>query len=336
MQKTHFERFKSSPFWYLFEDQFKQCEMFDTNKYPISEVALYKVFAQNSTNSSLDLSLAMHLYHAWKDGNFYELTPALCDVLTKTEYRDVDTRFIRVPERSMYLSLPKGNGLVVPCNQTGRLHNAEGIYLTFLEFEQPSTILLGKQHREIKDVIKHISVMVVGEEIGLHNDALIYFNLCFWQGKVSDSIEKNIEMTIGFNNDILVYIRQAFNLIAKVLLYIECSNTVLKQIAGVDINSILAKKKNKSKIRKQFKKLDRLSVLLHKQIDVTTINKHSSSSSSGVETGRKVLLESVAPHFKMQHFGPQNTLVKIIHVDGYERGELAGQIKSTKKKHLIK
>lgn len=333
MRLTHYERFIQS-FGHFFEDYFKQCERFDPGIHPISEQVICDVFATGSR--LLDLSLAIHLYHAWKDKNFYELTPNLCDILTRTELRDIDTSFIMLPERSMYLSLPPNNNLVVPCDQTGRLHKAAGIYLSFINFQQPTTIFLGKELRKTENVIKHLSIMVVGEEIGEHNDALIYFNLCFWHGKVSDSIERNVENTIGLNNELLPHIREAFNLVSKVLLYISCSNAVLRQVAGIDIDTILGRKKNKGKIRKQAKRLSRLSSFSHKQIDATTISKRSIEQyNASVSTGRKVLLESVSPHFKVQHFGPQNSQTKIIHIDGYERGELAGKVKSFKKKHII-
>lgn len=336
MRLTHFERFQKSVFGSMYDEGFKLCKAVDTDPTtPLTDQAFDVVFSPeymaHYTHSSVadrrnsrkfDITFAQHTYHFWADHHIFDITPALCKRLQETDFRDIDTFFIKAPSRSMYISLPKGNGIMIRSCDTGELHEVESLYLLFTDFGKPETVLLGEKQLEVKDVVKHVNILAVGEEHGEYNDALIFFNLILWQGKVSESIQRNVQH-IGAENDLWPHINAIFDLVTKILIYINCSNAVIRNVMGVDLKSVIEAKKSNKKIKKLLHRYSRQSTLPHKQLDVTVINKSTTSDSNNTGTGHKKLLEKVRPHFKIQHYGAGFTESKVVFIESYVRGELA-------------
>jgi hypothetical protein len=340
MRITHFERFQKSVLGEMYDEGFKLCKAVDTNpKVPLSDRAFDIVFTPeylaHYTHSSVearrnsrkfDITFAQHTYHFLTDRHVFDITPALCKRLQETDFRDIDTFFIKTPSRSMYISLPKGNGIKIPSCDTGELHEVEGLYLLFDDFGKPQTIFLGEKQLEVKDVVKHVNILAVGEEHGEYDDALIFFNLILWQGKVSESIERNVQH-IGAQNDLWPHINTIFDLVTKILIYINCSNAVIRNVLGIDLKSAVEAKKSNKKIKKLLHRYSKQSVLPHKQLDVTVIDKSTTSDSTDTNIGHKKLLEKVRPHFKIQHYGTGLSESKVIFIESYVRGELAGSFR---------
>lgn len=349
MKKTHFERFFERMPNQLYIDAFKTIEEFDLQNEPLTETIVSTIFSpqylatatntplsykQSTNQRQTDITICNHMYHLWKDKNYFDVSPELCKLLLATDFKDIDTFFIRSPYRSMYLSLPKGNGIMLPGDQTE--HELEGLYVLFFDLQKNHEIMMGPDQIKINDANKCFAVMAVGEEHGLFDDALIYFWLMFWDGKVSDSINKN-QIHISSSNELWPSIRNIFTFLSKVLIYINCSNKVMTEVAGVNINDLISKKSNPAKIRKVLNRYQKLSTVPHKILE-STINRHQQviSSSINISTGQKKGLEIVRPHFKVQHYGHQLSKHKVILVDTYLRGEgIEGYKKDLPKKIKI-
>lgn len=337
MRITHFEllqMFLGNTFKYL-EQYYGALSTVDTDPdHPIPEYIFDKAISAqtcsqlfgtpNDDRSSriqrkMDLAVLQQTYHLWKDQRYFEISPALTSKLIDTDMKDTDTFFLRAPGRSMYISLPKGNGLFIPNSKSG-LHEVDSIYLTFNDYEEAQDLLLPIQQKKIEGVTKHIHMLVCGEQKGTFGDAVMFFDLIFFEGKVSASIEKNKE--ILENHSLWPYMTTIFNFVSKVLLYINCANISIQKIAGLDLESKLEGLKGSAKKRKLLQKYSKISPKAHNLLDVV-IN-HDQNPHGGDKTvtmlGPKSL-EKVRPHFKTQRYGTGRAQAKIIWVESYIRGE---------------
>jgi hypothetical protein len=277
-------------------------------------------FRYEEKQKKFDLSLFQHMYYLWKDKNYFDISLALCNKLKETDLQDLDTFFLRTPYRSMYLSLPKGNGLYIPNDETG-MHEAVGIYITYHDFKNPTQIKLGEQQINVDGVTKYIRLMVVGEEKSKYNDAIIFFVLLFWEGKISDSIQKNL---IHIDSvDLWPHIKEVFEFVSKILIYINCSNVVIKEIQGFDLDAAVDRLKNPTKKRKLLHRYEKISTQKHKLLDVITINRNEDEEKTNKVSSvtHKKKLERVRGHFKMQNFGSNLSEKKVIWIEPYIRGE---------------
>lgn len=341
MRKTHIEKFLKSEAGKPLEDIFRMIQPYDPNSDSstgvgqiIEEELFNRLFqpdflakilggtpAFHSLRSQrkLELSIIQQIYHAWQDRNIFELTLPLCKKLHATDFRDIDTFFLRAPARSMYISIPPGNGHYIKDSHTG-YHELMGIYLLFQDFGEGQDVCIRDPENVEKGVTKYLQILACGEEKGPYNDSLVFFHLLFWKGKVSASIDRNRPI-LNPDQETWAYIQDIFELVSKILLYINCSNAVIEKIAGIDLNKKLDALKNPSKKRKLLKKFDRESVLPHKRL-VITIDRTRDSSSHEERTGSlKKSLERVRGHFKVQRYGTGRSESKIIWIEPYVRGE---------------
>lgn len=337
MNKTHLETFIESPFGNVIEKLFPLCERYDKSHDEIIPELVFDTIISSELSDitflpryrpeqkKFDLSLFQHIYYLWKDKNYFDISLALCNKLKETDLQDLDTFFLRTPYRSMYLSLPKGNGLYIPNDETG-MHEAIGIYITFHDFKTQTQIKFGEQQKNIDGVTKFIRLMVAGEEKSKYNDAIIYFVLLFWEGKISDSIQKN-HIHIDAK-DLWPHIKEVFEFVSKVLIYINCSNVVIKEIPGFDLDTAVNRLKNPTKKRKLLHRYEKISTQKHKLLDIITINRNKEYiSDSDNSISAKKGLERVRGHFKIQHFGINMSQKKIIWIEPYIRGEGAEEFK---------
>ena len=336
MRLTHFELFKAvigDRFKYL-EGYFQAFVKFDIehNK-SVPEFIFNQVFnvdickyifgtpdldRSNRAQRKMDLAVIRQIYHLWKDKNYFDLSPKLCPLIASTDLVDVDTFFLQAPYRSMYLSLPKGSGFFIPNAQTG-LHEVDGIYITFDDFKGKEKLVM--PGKNIEGATKHMHMVICGENKGVFGDAILFFDLLFFEGKISDSIKRNREILDNPNH--WDYIVNIFNFVTKVLLYINCSNVSILKVAGMDIEEKLRNLKNPAKKRKLIKKYGKISSAAHKILDVSiSLNPDSSGFSEGTRTKLKPKsLEKVRRHFKTQRYGQNYSQSKIIVVESYLRGE---------------
>ena len=125
-------------------------------------------------NSPRDLVLIQHMYHAWRDRNYFDITLELFRRLQETDLQDVDTFFLNTPFRSMYLSVPKGNGILVP-ERGETKYELSGIYILSHVFEKPSSVIFGTNQKSVENVSKYLSIATIGEGIDPLDDAVVYF-----------------------------------------------------------------------------------------------------------------------------------------------------------------
>jgi hypothetical protein len=338
MRITHFEVLKAylgKNFNYL-EQFFKNMSMLDTiPEQPIREPIFDKIFnpdicsgifgtpgedRTSRVQRKMDLAVIRQTYHLWKDQNYFDITPQLTSRLIDAELRDVDTFFIKAPFRSMYLSLPKGNGIYIPNNISG-LHEVDSIYITFEDFGGPKDIPLFNADNILCGATKHMQMLVCGETKKTFGDSVMFFDLIFFEGKVSDSIERNKE--ILDNPELWKHIVDVFYFVAKVFLYINCANTSIQKIIGLDVEEKLRNLKGSAKKRKLLKRYGKVSPQSHSLLDIV-IDKdqelHKLSSDQKDLLGSKSL-ERVRMHFKTQRYGVGLANSKIILVDSYIRGD---------------
>jgi hypothetical protein len=268
----------------------------------------------------MDLTIIRQAYHLWRDKNYFDITPGLCDRLKDTDLKDVDTFFLRTPYRSMYLSLPKGTGLMISNPQSG-LHEVESIYLTMDDYGESHTVSIPNRNMTLEGVTKHLHMLVCGETKGLFGDAIMFFDLIFWDGKVSISIEKSKD--ILENPSLWSHLVEVFNFVVKILLYINCSNAAIRKVAGLDVESKLNGLKNTAKKRKLIQRYSKISPQAHNILDVVISGDRGSSetSDSPIHHLGPKSLERVRRHFKTQRHGPGWSQSKIIWVESYIRGE---------------
>jgi hypothetical protein len=350
MRSTHFELLQAvlgEHSKYLIQ-YFENLKVMDFDiSHPIDEDVFDRVFpAETCANlfgtpnldrstraqRKMDLALLRQTYHLWRDRNYFDISPRLTGKLIDTELRDVDTFFIRAPYRSMYISLPKGNGLFIPNNISG-LHEVEGIYLAFNDYGGPKGLLMPSKNLTLHGVTKHIQMLISGEPKGTFGDAIMFFDLIFFEGKVSESIERNKE--ILENPKLWDHIVEIFTFVTKVLLYINCANTAIQKIAGLDLEVRLNNIKSSAKKRKMIKKYCKISPEAHSLLDVIINHEQDTpgkSKDSSILLGPKAL-EKVRPHFKTQRYGSALSQSKIIWVESYLRGE---GTKFYKDKHSFK
>lgn len=273
----------------------------------------------NRLQFKMDQAVMRHMYHLWRDKNYFDITPALVSKLKDTDFRDIDTFFLRVPYRSFYMSLPDNNGMKVRSDHN-TLHNVQSIYVTMNDYSSPTTMVVPRKNMILSDISKQLHMLVCGEGDSIMDDTLMYFNLIFWEGKVSASLERNKELLDM--TDMWEEIIEVFNFVTKILLYMNCSNVAIREEVEVNIDKAVKNIKKEHKKRKARKKLSRLSAQKHKIFDVI-INpdqNHKGSKNGGGHRKAKEL-EKVRGHFKVQRHGKGFSESKILWIKPYIRGE---------------
>lgn len=268
----------------------------------------------------MDIAVTKQTYHVWKDQKYFDISLKLVKKLKETSIKDIDTYFVRAPCRSMYINLPKNNGLYISNN--GIEHEVNAIYLLLKDNDKPIKRGIKRKNIIIDNVTKEISLMFWGEEKGIYGDTIMFSDLLLTEGKVSKSLDLNIE--ILENPALMPELFSMFKFILKLLLYINCSNASIKKIAGFNLEEKLTNLKNSGKKRKLIKRYSSLSLLSHNYIDVLINHSHNTKgheNNSTTENKRKKSLEYVRPHFKIQNYGIKNSESKIIWIDPYTRGE---------------
>ena len=283
----------------------------------------------------MDMSVFSHAYHLWKDNNYFDITMDLINRLKDTDLKDIDTFFLRTPYRSMYISFPKGHGLTIPNNMSGD-HEIMGLYITFQDYDTPENMLLPYHNRTVKNVTKVMHALVCGETKGLAGDAVIYYDLLFWEGKVTDSLYKNED--ILNQPKIWPSVIETFQLILKIILYINCSNATIRNEAGMDLEKKLKGLKNAGKKRKLLKRYEKTSVKAHKVLDISIQDREDSyakgtarQASSPLETPVKV-----RGYFRSQRFGEKLSKSKTIWIKPYIRGPGADSYREKKRTYHVK
>lgn len=322
-------------------DKFEIVKQVDLNlKMPVDEQVFDSVFTvdfcaflfgggsvfEHSTRMQrkMDLAVVRHAYHLWRDKNYFDISSNLAHRLVDTDLRDVDVFFLKAPYRSMYISVPEGSKLYVPNVSTG-LHELRAVYVNLDDFDRPVNLSIPDRNIVLLNVVKHFHMLVCGE-LKEGGDAIMFFDLVFFEGRVNDSIDENKK--ILENTSLWPYIVDVFNFVVKTLLYINCSNVSIQKVAGINLEQKLSNLRNVSKKRKLLQRYSKFSTAQHSFLDVVISSSEGIKKESveGFKFGPKSL-ERVRPHFKTQRFGVGLEQSKIIWVESYIRGEGAGVFK---------
>lgn len=352
MRKTHLERFMGSPVGSAFLKGFSVMNPYDITKDIVPETAFETLFTpkffadamggtigfhSDRPQRKMETSVVQHMYHLWRDKNYFDISLRLCDKLMDTDLKDIDTFFLRTPFRSMYISLPYNNGMYIHNEQTGE-HELKGIYVLFQDFGGPETIALRTLDNKVDGVLKYLHILAVGEEKAAYDDALVFFHLLFWEGKISDSIERSKKF-LPSTPELWPSIQEIFSFVTKVLLYLNCSNVAIQRVAGIDIEGKLAGLKNKAKKRKFLQRYEKTSTEAHRLLDIVVNHTQASSNQMDSKASGELLgpksLERVRGHFKVQHFGIGCLEQKVIWVEPYIRGSDAEYFRDEKHYRLI-
>lgn len=338
MRTTHLESFKAilgERFGYL-EQYYNEITKLDKDdKHPLPEDLFDRIFSPEQCSllfgtpdldrttrlqRKMDLAVLREIYHLWRDKNYFDLSPELCSMLRDADLKDIDTFFLRTPYRSMYLSLPKGNGFMIPNRQSG-LHEVEGIYITCDDYADPQNLILSQTTEKLEGVNRHIHMVICGEHKGVLGDAILFFDLVFFDGKVSDSIERNKNILNA--PDLWKHIVDIFNFVTKVLLYVNCSNVSILKVAGMDIEAKLRELRNPAKKRKLIQRYIKTSTQAHSYLDISISHDPDAkeSTKSGQHFSGPKSLEKVRAYFRTQRYGTELSQSKIILVQSYLRGE---------------
>jgi len=352
MRRTHLESFLSSPVGPAFLEGFSILKPYDINNDILPEMLIDRLFSPeffsralgsplkthaDRAQRKLETSVVQHMYHLWRDKNYFDISPRLCDKLIDTDLKDMDTFFLKTPFRSMYLSLPPGNGLHIHNEHTGE-HELLGIYILLQDYGKPETVAIRTEDNKVDGVTKYLHILAAGEDKAKYDDALVFFHLMFWEGKISDSIERSKQF-LSPDPELWPSVLEVFNFVTKVLLYLNCANVSIQKIAGFDIGGKLAGLKSSAKKRKLLQRYEKQSTEAHRLLD-TMIDRSQysgnqlSSKAPGGFLGPKPL-ERVRGHFKVQHFGIGCLEQKVIWIEPYIRGSDAEYFRDEKHYRLI-
>jgi hypothetical protein len=348
--KTHLEKVLESVAGPYFEEAFRWIRAVDSGLELVQEDLFDKMFNsqffskvtgtpvpthETRLQRKLDLSVITQMYHLWRDKNYFDLSPRLCDKLLDTDLRDLDTFFLRTPYKSMYLSLPKGNGMHVHSDVTGA-HELVGIYIMCNDLENPQDIGIKSTGGIVQGVTKYMHILACGEDKGTE-DSLVFFDLLFWEGKISDSIARN-KIYLPNNPKLWPEIEEIFSFVVKVLLYLNCANISIQQMAGLNLESKLNGLKNPAKKRKLLKRYAKQSLREHKLLDIVVNHSQERNQDPDHEresTGKSKNLERVRGHFKGQRFGKGYSESKVIWVEPYIRGSDACYFRDSRRYKVI-
>ena len=349
MRKTHFELLTSILDCNLLFERFEAVKVMDLDiNEPINEGIIDSVFPPEVCSKivgnpfaerisreqrKMDMSVFSHTYHLWRDQNYFDITPELIERLMDTDLKDIDTFFLRTPYRSMYISLPLGNNLYIPNDISGK-HEITGLYISFNDYDNPQNFLLPYHNKTIKGVTKVMHALVCGKAKLFEGDAVIYYDLLFKEGKVTESLEINKDI---LNSKIWSSVVETFQLILKIILYINCSNNTIRDEAGFNLEAKLAGLKNPTKKRKAAKRFGDLSSKAHKVLDISIKDRNDSYNSVGTHRTSSIISTpvKVRGHFKGQRFGENLCNSKTIWIKPYIRGEGAEAYKDKKRTYHV-
>ena len=141
-----------------------------------------KIFAEDENGKTsfeqrnMFLSLIYHTYHTWKDKNYFDTTLDIINRLKDTDLKDLDTFFLKSPFRSMYVSLPKGNGLYIPGASEGKTE-LYGFYITLHDFGKYTDFYSPLLKTTLKDTTKRMKVLMCAESSVYQSGNLLYYDL---------------------------------------------------------------------------------------------------------------------------------------------------------------
>jgi hypothetical protein len=294
-------------------------------------------------------SLLQHMWEFSSKKKIYRLEEGITAKLLHTKIKKVDTHFIKSPHKSIFLSLPYNNDLMIPNMHTG-LHKVKGIYVLVDDLDAdhdikvvaypeddpklPATAALERLSTENTKLVR---ILAIGEPkpqesfLGEKDDATYFATFFLKPGDVFPQIESHIKKylisTSGMNEE--HYLRELYKFVLNSLLYITSG--------PADINLIRAKFASAGKAKGKSKK----KAIQSKNAGVSKIDQWSVGGSIRLSKGFQEAYQNSKPgkftmncpkwlvsgHWRNQAYGPEMSLRKVMWIEPYEKGQsIADQI----------
>lgn len=274
-------------------------------------------------------TMMTHLYHTSvhrRTGeNTYEVSAGLGDRLAHTEVRGLTTEDIRLPFPNIYIIVPPEAGLKLNHIKTGE-HVCNGFYVT--------EDLNGGKER-----IWKIMALGASNNSDPTDDALFHFSMSLPPGQDLDETlmqheERNsIAMTQMRTTSSRDYYKRSwrdlFKFVLNVVLYITYPDARKEFVVGnPEARKLMEQMKKHPKGSNKYERArERLKgiqqqrrVYLGRGLEPLT----DTEAESGTPRGPLTIRVRVPGHWRMQPYGPNSSLRKIIWIDSFWRGPLDG------------
>ena len=269
-----------------------------------------------------NLMMVYHFYCYEKfGGRTYEVKESIAEMLLNTKL-DVDSRFLKSPFEEIILMVPD-NLLTIHNRHTGE-HKLYTIYVNF---------------NEVSETEKTIRALCAGKEnkasINAVDDALYYFMVKIEEGKVMDSLKKNMKMweehtyQKEFSTDKDVEITpKIFQFVLNILLYITSSDSDIRKEKS-EYDQLLKKLgglKSPSKKKKLQKKIDKTSKLSRYVVGSSVSLNPDERRIYNAVRGKHGFRYKVGGHWRMQWYGSDERYQKQKWIRPHFRGPEASEI----------
>ena len=255
----------------------------------------------------------------------FRLSKELTHMLMNTDFKKVDSFFLELPYKCIYVAIPKEIELISPFGLP-----INGIYLALLKDDDVKYEALSKKYHHYKDVenVKSFIIVAVSDVVLQRDDpreSMYYWHLIFEEGDMVTQLEKYINTwTSMFNLEEKglnkIFINNIFSFVINTVLYINSSETHLVEQKPKVSN--LRQIKNK----KKKKALQRTSLPYYSLGTDIIIDHHYTkiinlSINKQKEYKRHAGQWMVRGHWRNQAIGPGRKKRKLTWVQPYVKGE---------------
>ncbi len=259
-------------------------------------------------------SYIFHMYYFGKEKQIYRFQQGITQKLIDTDIRKVDGYFLRVPSKSIYLSIPYNNEIKIHNPQMGTF-DVKGIYV-YME-DIVSDIYLDRLYTK-EDNARIIKFLAIGGNPTNFEKQINFFaTVAITEGvDVFKTIKEYISkyMMAGHQQNIPL-VEELFKFVCNALLYINSSNP--------DINPVIAMYNRKARTP-----IEMAQDVSHSKINIKSVGNSITIDRSYLNNPKdgnskydiKTLHWMVRPHWRNQVFGKNRQGRKIIWIERFQKG----------------
>lgn len=289
-------------------------------------------FSASSTSGGGAIAAMLTIRSGIDAPDHYLIDDGLLELLLRADISDdIPMRYLRATSPRMYIEFGtrRDTGIHIH-NPASGLHQLEGAHIEIVGVDEP-----GGDHRPC------MAVVLTGSPLGRNHpldDATLSLVLPLWDENISlnAAIESNIAQSralgMRFNPTPARFwgdARTAANLLAKALLYIGMPSIRCQVVTEYSD----AMKRLEQKSGHKAAKLRRQAFALR---DCTRITMpRPAMPGSTLEGGRSVAAHWRRPHFRLQHHGTQNSLTKVVLIDGVVVNPTGGAITESPRHYRV-
>jgi hypothetical protein len=259
-------------------------------------------------------SYIFHIYNFGKEKQIYRFQQGITQKLIDTDIRKVDGYFLRVPSKSIYLSIPYNTEIKIHNPHMGTF-DVKGIYV-YME-DIISNVYLDRLYT-IEDNARIIKFLAIGgNPTNFEKQINFYATVVIKEGEdVFKTIKEHMSkyMMEGHQTNI-PFVEALFKFVCNALLYINSSNP--------DINPVRAMYNRKAKTPREMaqdvshSKINFKSVGNSITIDRSYLNNPKEGNN---KYDIKTLHWTVRPHWRNQAHGKDRKDRKIIWIERFQKG----------------